>query len=1755
MLSNTLRRALSFITSVVLIFASISISVGLMTQDVYAVSAFSQIQAENRNEGTSSISTFTDGNATIAGNIVNGNYMAYYNVDFGSGTNYFKARVAATSYTTIQIRTGSVSGNLLGTLNVNSTGNSNNYQEISCGVGNTTGTNNIYLVFGGPVNIDWFSFNPVSTSTATPTPTSTQTSSTTSSSEVKIEAENYNGGTSSITTKSYGSYGNAAGNINNGDNLSYYNVNLGNGITSFKAKVAAPSATTIEVHTGSVSGNLLCTLNVNSTGGLDNFQEMSCSASGGAGINNIYLLFKGPVNIDWFSFTLSSTSTAIATAAPTQIIKTTTTYTPVYVSSSEIKFQAENYNEGTSSISTFNAGDATVAGNIVNGNNLGYYNINFGNGIRSFKARVATNLNTTIQIRTGSPSGNLLGTLNVNSTGSYSTYQEISFGIGSATGTNNVYLVFGSPLNIDWFSFTLIPTATSTTAPIAASTAVSSRSAFNQIEAESYNSLNGSTTQILSLSSGGYCLGYNSSYKDGSYATFNNVNFGNGANLFKARVATTSSTSIEIRAGSPSGTLLGNLSVPSTGSFYSFQEMTCSISSITGYNNIYIVFNEAVCIDWFTFVASATPTPTATIPPTSVPIRSAFSQIQAESCTSYSVSSIMTFGISNGGTAVGYINSGNYIVFNNLDFGSGASSFKARVASSNAISIEIRKGSSTGTLIGTLPVTATGSTDTYQEMTCSVSNVTGVNDIYFVFSGNANFDWFMFTESSAKPTAIINAFATIQAESYNSASSTNVQTISVATGGNAVGYIESNDYVVFNNVNFGTGAKSFKAKVASASGSTSDIQVRLGSSTGTLLGTLSAPSLSSWDTYSELACNIINTSGINDLYLVFTGPINVDWFIFTSSSVTPTTTINAFATIQAESYNSVSSTNVQTISVADTGGNAIGYIENNNYVIFNNVNFGTGAKSFKAKVASASGSTTDIQIRLGSPTGTLLGTLSAPSLSSWDTYQEITCSIISTSGISDLYLVFTGSINVDWFIFSTTAFTPSPTPSTTITPTPTPKPSTTTTPTPTPSTTPITSATPSARPTPTIAASPTVSSTPIKFDQPNMFISRTAPPSAEIASTQIISSIQKGELSLDGIGTIKSGVKRDIVLLVDNAVSTETVSTDIVSPLDFGIFANRNIRAVGNQASIKGNVHANGTLESYIANCKVTGTSSASKFKIGYGSIYDGEMKTITSPLPMPAFHTKLIDEANTTIIEDTTVTPSQEIHWVFDPDTSDYSKPFPGQTGFNLRYEKNSNTFVITGDGTFNLTSSMYFKGNVRISVPHIVNTGSSFLVADGFINLEGNSINSAELSENDINNNTNLLNVYSIHGRILVATINCKIYGTLYAAGIPDPLYPDDVGVVLLQGINTDIYGSIVAGSDIRIEGSYSNYYGTPVISRIAETEYLRSDCEITSKEAAKQVVEAFRGTDTRMCALQYSDMVDPSNDFRFYSLSNDDEIASLKGNVIDAFPQNTNGFSNMGDALRRAYYLLNESSSDTTKYIVVLASNVPNKWTSDDSSYTIMKTTAGDASFIAGDGTIDTDGNALNYAIEIAKKIKASRINTIYINNSKKDISANLEKIASTSEALKDSTTDKNYFTTTSLYNFSPIYQTVFMDAPDYAVLRMDEYVEILPTGVAAIADPSSYDIDQVQVDGVTRQRLRIKSLELKLRYDGTKYLIENYSINVKIRLLKPGNITLKGIDSKFTYSIDYIDVNGDAKTANFAKNPNDITLKVNMSIDIG
>ncbi|MDQ2084880.1 glycoside hydrolase family 11 protein [Herbivorax sp. ANBcel31] len=129
-----------------------------------------------------------------------------------------------------------------------------------------------------------------------------------------------------------------------------------------------------------------------------------------------------------------------------------------------------------------------------------------------------------------------------------------------------------------------------------------------------------------------------------------------------------------------------------------------------------------------------------------------------------------------------------------------------------------------------------------------------------------------------------SAFSTIEVEEYNDFSSSTMEIVGTDDGGDGIGYIENGDTLTFNNVDFGSnGSDEFTARVGSDVEDPTDIEVRVGSSTGTLLGTLEVGSTGDWDEYTELSTDISSVTGENDIVLVFTGPVNIDWITFSEA--------------------------------------------------------------------------------------------------------------------------------------------------------------------------------------------------------------------------------------------------------------------------------------------------------------------------------------------------------------------------------------------------------------------------------------------------------------------------------------------------------------------------------------------------------------------------------------------------------------------------------------------------------------------------------------------------------------------------------------------------------------------------------------------------------------------------------------------------------------------------------------------------------
>ncbi len=131
---------------------------------------------------------------------------------------------------------------------------------------------------------------------------------------------------------------------------------------------------------------------------------------------------------------------------------------------------------------------------------------------------------------------------------------------------------------------------------------------------------------------------------------------------------------------------------------------------------------------------------------------------------------IETESCSEGGMNIGFIQNGDYVKVSGVDFGEGAGSFTASVASAgNGGKIEIHLDSVSGPVVGTCNVPATGGWQTWTEVSCDVSGADGKHDVFFKFSGGEsylfNVDWWQFEidrstiiKGDLNSDGVINAF-------------------------------------------------------------------------------------------------------------------------------------------------------------------------------------------------------------------------------------------------------------------------------------------------------------------------------------------------------------------------------------------------------------------------------------------------------------------------------------------------------------------------------------------------------------------------------------------------------------------------------------------------------------------------------------------------------------------------------------------------------------------------------------------------------------------------------------------------------------------------------------------------------------------------------------------------------------------------------------------------------------------------------------
>jgi hypothetical protein len=133
-----------------------------------------------------------------------------------------------------------------------------------------------------------------------------------------------------------------------------------------------------------------------------------------------------------------------------------------------------------------------------------------------------------------------------------------------------------------------------------------------------------------------------------------------------------------------------------------------------------------------------------------------------------------------------------------------------------------------------------------------------------------------------------------------------------------------------------------------------------------------------------------------------------------AAPVTPPTTTTTFAARDARSFSAQSGVSL--------GAGYITSLDQGDWVAYRGIDFGSGATSFAAGIAAANGYCgKTIELRLDSPTGAVIGTITVPTTGSATNFKTVKVSISKVTQVHDLYLTFAGSVsvgNMSWFKFS-----------------------------------------------------------------------------------------------------------------------------------------------------------------------------------------------------------------------------------------------------------------------------------------------------------------------------------------------------------------------------------------------------------------------------------------------------------------------------------------------------------------------------------------------------------------------------------------------------------------------------------------------------------------------------------------------------------------------------------------------------------------
>ncbi|KAK4446523.1 Arabinoxylan arabinofuranohydrolase [Podospora aff. communis PSN243] len=168
----------------------------------------------------------------------------------------------------------------------------------------------------------------------------------------------------------------------------------------------------------------------------------------------------------------------------------------------------------------------------------------------------------------------------------------------------------------------------------------------------------------------------------------------------------------------------------------------------------------------------------------------------------------------------------------------------------------------------------------------------------------------------------------------------------------------------------------------------------------------------------------------------YTRSVAVERLVFNADGTIPTLTMTTAGAPQVGTLDPYVRQEAETMAWAEgvetedcsEGGVNLAAIHNGDYVKVKGVAFGAeGPKTFTARVASAvsgfGAGGNKIELRLGSATGTLVGSCTVTGTGGWQSWANVSCPVSGATGTKDLFLRFTGGGSGELFEFNWWQFT------------------------------------------------------------------------------------------------------------------------------------------------------------------------------------------------------------------------------------------------------------------------------------------------------------------------------------------------------------------------------------------------------------------------------------------------------------------------------------------------------------------------------------------------------------------------------------------------------------------------------------------------------------------------------------------------------------------------------------------------------------